>query len=87
MLILCVFSFSILFANEGKELHQESCLTCHGLKHDKTFYSSRVNKKMKTLANLSTHIKRCSGARGAGWFPEEEEAVTKWLNEFYYHLK
>ena len=87
ILVLCMFSFSILLANEGEELHQESCLSCHSLTHDKKFYTSRVNKKMKTLAKLSSKVKICSGARNTGWFPEEEEAVAKWLNDKYYHLK
>ena len=87
IMYICIFSFSLIFANEGKELHQESCFSCHVSKHDSKFYSSRVNKKMKTLASLKTQVKRCSGAVEAGWFPEEELAVTKWLNDSYYHLK
>lgn len=87
ILVLCIFGFNFLFANEGQELHQESCFSCHSAKHDKNFYSSRVNKKMKTLASLKSQVTRCSGAVGTGWFPEEEEAVTSWLNDSYYHLK
>lgn len=87
ILILSAFSFALLLANEGQELHQESCLSCHIIKHDKKFYSSRVNKKIKTLASLKTQVKRCSSSQGAGWFPEEETAVAKWLNDSYYHLK
>ena len=87
ILVLCIFSFSILFANEGEELHKESCVACHNLAHDKKFYTTRVNKKMKTLAMLNSQVKKCSGARNAGWFPEEEASVAKWLNDTYYHLK
>ncbi len=87
MLVLCIFSFSILFANEGEELHKESCFSCHSVTHDKKFYTSRVNKKMKTLAKLTAQVKMCSGAVNAGWFPEEEKLVAKWLNDTYYHLK
>ena len=87
ILALCIFSSSILFAGEGEDLHKESCLSCHVSNHDKKFYSSRVNKKMKTLANLSAQVRMCSGARNTGWFPEEEAEVTKWLNDKYYHLK
>jgi len=74
------------FANEGKELHEKSCATCHVVQHDDAFYT-RNNRKMNDFPALRAQVSMCANAVGAGWFPEEEEAVLDYLNKHYYKFK
>jgi len=82
---LLFFSFSV-FANEGHDLHKESCLECHTAPHNKDFYT-RDDRKVKDLSQLSGQVSRCTGFFRVGWFPEEEKSVVDYLNENYYKFK
>jgi len=39
------------------------------------------------LAYLGTSVENCNTQLGTGWFPEDVQAVTKYLNATYYKLK
>jgi mono/diheme cytochrome c family protein len=68
--------------SEGKALHDKNCMSCHQAEMYK-----RDNRKVKTLAYLGTSVENCNTQLGTGWFPEDVQAVTKYLNATYYKLK
>ncbi|WXU00871.1 MAG: hypothetical protein Ctma_1606 [Catillopecten margaritatus gill symbiont] len=74
------------FANEGQELHEESCVACHRVQHDDAFYM-RDDRKMSDFPALRTQVSMCANVVGAGWFPEEEKTVLDYLNKQHYKFK
>jgi len=66
----------------GMALHNKSCLSCHG-----TSVYSRPERKIKTAAQLAARISACNANTGANWFPAEEEHVSAYLNQNFYHFK
>jgi mono/diheme cytochrome c family protein len=82
----CVTSLSLTaqadMISEGKALHDKNCMGCHQAEMYK-----RDNRKVKTLAYLGTSVENCNTQLGTGWFPEDVQAVTKYLNATYYKLK
>ncbi len=87
LLATTLLTSALAFADEdGKELHDESCLACHIATHDEAFYT-RDNSKMGTLFDLRRQVSMCASNFELGWFPEEEKAVLDYLNNQYYHLK
>ena len=82
---LLVSNFAI--ANEeGKELHEESCVACHMVTHDDSFYT-RENSNMKNHFDLRRQVSMCTSNFNLGWFPDEEKAVLDYLNTKYYKFK
>jgi len=65
--------------NVGKELHQENCLRCH-----KSEIYERPDRTVKTLKHLRSQVLFCAVNNDVGWFDEEIDAVTAYLNTFYY---
>jgi hypothetical protein len=72
--------------SEALEQHNESCVSCHIVDHDDDFYT-RENTRMKTHFDLRRQVSTCAVAFSVGWFPEEEAAEVKFLNDKYYKLK
>jgi mono/diheme cytochrome c family protein len=68
--------------SDGKALHNENCLSCHQAEMYR-----RDNRKVKTLAYLGTSVENCNTQLGTGWFPEDVQAVAKYLNATYYKVK
>lgn len=66
----------------GMSLHNKSCTACH----DTSIYT-RPNRKTKTAGQLAARISGCNANSGAGWFPAEEEHVSAYLNQNFYHFK
>ena len=68
-------------ALNGQELYLEAnCQKCHN--QDASYDAKK--KKSKNMANLSMWVKNCDSFFETGWFPEEQDAVIKYLNEVYY---
>jgi len=67
--------------DEGKELHDESCIRCH----TSSMYT-RDNRK-DSYAALRQQVSFCSQNFRTGWFPEEEKSVVDYLNKHYYKFK
>ena len=65
--------------NVGKELHQENCLECH-----KSELCERTDRTVKTLKHLRSQVLFCAVNNDVGWFDEEIDDVTAYLNTFYY---
>jgi len=71
----------------GKSLHQEKCITCHGVGGDHTALYVRDNRRVKDFDGLKGQVSMCLQSLNIDWFPEEEEDVVNYLNEQYYHFK
>jgi len=65
--------------NVGKELHRENCLECH-----KSELYERTDRTVKTLKHLRSQVLFCAVNNDVGWFDEEIDDVTAYLNTFYY---
>ena len=65
--------------NVGKELHQDNCLRCH-----KSEIYERPDRTVKTLKHLRSQVLFCAVNNDVGWFDEEIDDVTAYLNTFYY---
>ncbi|MBP7900382.1 MAG: cytochrome c [Gammaproteobacteria bacterium] len=72
------------FANSdhAKKLVQANCVSCH-----QTEVYTRDNRKVKNLSSLATFVENCNTQTAAGWFPEDVDAVVKYLNANYYKFK
>ena len=70
---------------EGGELHQESCLACHIIKHDADFYE-RKDRKIEDHFALRARVSFCVNNLDISWFPDEEMSVIEFLNQTYYHF-
>ena len=70
-------------SNEGKELHDESCISCHAVEDHTALYTSK-SRKVDSLHKLGGQVSACTQALGVEWFPEDEKKVVKFLNEDYY---
>ena len=69
---------------EGKKLFDEAnCKKCHIVDGD----FDKMNGKVQNIQNLASWVSTCDNSLHIGWFPEEQEKVTKYLNETYYKLK
>jgi mono/diheme cytochrome c family protein len=67
---------------EGQSLHEKNCVSCH-----QSDIYTRDNRKVNTLSYLGTSVENCNTQLGTGWFPEDVQAVVKYLNATYYKLK
>ena len=70
-------------ANEkGNELHQESCLRCHGSEK-----YTRNDRKVQDHFGLRSQVSACANNLGTGWLPDEEKSVVDYLNDMHYKFK
>ena len=72
--------------NFGQQLHAEHCAGCHKAPHNAAFYESRRGQKIQSLASLHTMVGSCANHFNIGWFEEETDAVTQYLNTQYYRF-
>jgi len=65
----------------GKELfHENNCAQCH----TKTGFYDPIKKTTKNFKEVRGWVKSCVQYFNVAWFPEEETAVTLYLNDIYY---
>jgi mono/diheme cytochrome c family protein len=71
-------------AKHGEELYIEAkCQKCHGIDME---YEAK-NDKIKTKHDLANWVKGCANNFNVGWFPKENQAVIKYIDEIYYNLE
>ncbi|ABK43078.1 conserved hypothetical protein [Magnetococcus marinus MC-1] len=73
-------------ADEGKVLHDESCIACHASRFNgqaEQMYT-RAERKKNSYASLKQMVAFCNNQVGTGWFDEEVGLVTDHLNRTYY---
>lgn len=85
---LIIVSFASLFllssayaygGIEGKKLHTQNCVKCHG---DSVY--KRTNRRMKNYKSLETQVRRCNVPAAANFDNDQITAVTDYLNNRYY---
>ncbi|OOZ40210.1 green heme protein [Solemya pervernicosa gill symbiont] len=65
--------------SEGKELHNENCVRCHGSE-----IYTRTDRRVTNRPGLTTQVQRCELALGLKWFEEDVEMVSDFLNHNFY---
>ncbi len=83
-----------LFANdikEGKELYLDAkCQKCH-LQDDKfdpnSIKKEGLSSKVKNKDDIRKWVESCDNFFNIGWFPEEIDKVTEYLNNSFYKFK
>lgn len=76
-------------AASGKKLHEAHCISCHAARFEgkwETMYT-RPERKKKSLEELRGMVLFCDNQVGTGWFDNEIDDVTAYLNETFYHYK
>lgn len=91
---LLIITFGLLHAGsvqEGKVHYLEAkCQKCH--LQDAKYDPNSINKKglvskVTDIKSLKKWVASCDNYFDIGWFPEEQEAVSQYLNSVYYHYK
>ncbi len=94
LIVLLTLSITLTYANymkEGAKLYKDAnCAKCH-LSPDK-FDPNSIKKeglsfKSKSFKDVKQWIINCDSFFEVGWFPEEQEAVAKFLNKKFYKFK
>ncbi|MBF0589306.1 MAG: cytochrome c [Magnetococcales bacterium] len=75
--------------DNGKELHDEKCLSCHAGMFKGAPYKiyTRKERKKKSLKELGAMVGFCNQQVGAQWFDDEITDVTSYLNKTFYQFK
>jgi len=77
---------------EGKELHDSNCTSCHEVMYPmednpSAYLYTRENRQIKKLSSLQTQVQSCNSQIGSGFFDDEIEAVTTYLNQAFYQFE
>ena len=73
---------STAIADNGAELHEENCISCH----DEAVYK-RKNRRVTSMDGLKKQVQRCELSLGLKWFEEDINDVAGYLNSTYYQFK
>ena len=73
----------------GKALVQKNCISCHASSFggDGSSIYTRENRIVKTSRGLKAQIRNCNTMLGLKWFEDEEQHVSSYLNQNYYHFE
>jgi len=58
------------------------CLDCHG----EAYFADADQRKADSLHALSGWVQGCNLQFDVGWFPDEEDSVTAYLNQRFYQF-
>ncbi len=86
LLIGILLNTATFASEEGKNLHNQSCVACHVVQHNADFYT-REDRRIVSLPKLGGQVSRCVSTLGLEWFPDEEKSVVDYLNNQYYKFK
>ncbi|ABP34028.1 hypothetical protein [Polynucleobacter asymbioticus] len=85
-----VSSFATANLENGKEIDQHKCYSCHSKKtafgNGDAIYT-RSDSKVNSLAKLKSMVERCNTELRLDLFPEDEADVTAYLNKQFYKFK
>jgi cytochrome c553 len=72
----------------GEQLHQQNCVACHaqGFAEQGSAIYTRADRRIHSLAALHSQVNFCQNNLGLGWFEEEVQSVTDYLNQQYYDV-
>lgn len=75
---------------KGAALHKSKCVSCHNSMmptgKGEELYSEDF-RKMKSASELRTMVEFCANRTRSGWFEEEIEHVSRYLNDQHYKFK
>ncbi len=88
-LIVALAAIQPSFADSenGKELINEKCVSCHMVGGDHTLLYKSKDRKVKDLGRLKGMVSMCTQNLNIEWFPEDEADAVNYLNDQYYHFK
>lgn len=66
----------------GQTLHEGKCGSCHGSE-----VYTRADHRVTSLNALRAQVQRCDSNLELGWFEEEIENVSQYLNTQYYKFE
>jgi hypothetical protein len=73
----------------GKPLNEKSCVGCHAGRFDgdadRIYF--RIDRRVRTRAQLLAQVGYCNAELGTGYFPDEEEHIAAYLNRQYYRFE
>lgn len=74
---------------DGKALHEEHCVSCHAsiTEGDPGHLYTRADRRVTSLAALEKQVRFCEQAVGLTWFDDEIDAVTRYLDQAFYHFE
>jgi mono/diheme cytochrome c family protein len=72
----------VIDINQGKSLNQENCVSCH----DDGIYT-REERRVTSMDALRAQVQRCEANLNLTWFPEDVDAVVKYLNTSFYKFQ
>lgn len=83
--LICFAFTSVAIADieNGKELHDESCIDCHMMSEHTSLYTKQ-DRKVDSLHSLGGQVSACTQILNITWFPEDERDVVEFLNDRYY---
>ena len=89
ILMAVLFQAKPAQASEGEKLHQKQCASCHngmfpGGKGEMIYAPDF--RKITAFKPLRQRVETCANRTNAGWFDEEVDAVTQWLNQSFYRF-
>ncbi|HEX4885820.1 MAG TPA: cytochrome c [Casimicrobiaceae bacterium] len=76
-------------AKAGAVMHEKDCVACHVRRvgGDGSAMYTRADRRVTTPAKLKAQVAACNTQLGAGYFPEEEEHLSAYLDLQYYKFK
>lgn len=77
-------------AGNGKKLHDPKCMSCHNSMFpdkDGTQLYSEMFRKVDSHKALKGMVEFCSNRTNSGWFEEDIQHVSRYLNDSYYKFK
>ncbi len=84
---------AIPFANgdvaHGKQLHAQKCNACHAAKFggDGSKIYLRSDRKVKSANHLAQQVAACNSMLALDLFPEDEAALSAYINRQFYKFK
>jgi len=88
-LVMALAAPGSALASEGAALHAQKCQSCH----DSMFPGGKGEmiyapdfRKLSSPSELRQRVETCAVRINAGWFDEEIDAVTGWLQERFYRF-
>lgn len=88
-LSLAAPAFAGAAGDTGKQLHDGNCQACHAKQFggDPAAIYQRANRMVKNRAALRGQVQRCEQNMDLGWFDDQIDAVTRYLNDSFYRFK
>lgn len=89
LLSLALSGVASAITSEGADLHAQKCQSCHNSMfpggRGEQIYAPEF-RKLDALSALRQRVETCASRINAGWFDEEIDAVTAWLQERFYRF-